>query len=150
MSLSRLIARLVMVPVGLAFAILAASIFLSFAVLAMEPTQVGDPVLENVFTIFSGFALAGIFGSAVFYPTILGLIIAELFSLRSLWLYLICGLGIAMLATRAPGEPMDQIAIGLDIRALASGLVGGFVYWLIAGRGAGIVKRTLDNKPKSL
>ena len=60
------------------------------------------------------------------------------------------GLVLSFFITHSPNEPVDAMAIAIDIRAMAAGLIGGFVYWLIAGRGAGIVKRSLDNKPKSL
>lgn len=153
MSFSRLIARLFMVPIGLILALLAAGIFLAFALLAMDPAAVGsgpDPMFENVFSIFSGVFIASIFGSIGFYPILLGLIVAEFFSWRNLWIYLAYGLALSLFAFHAPGEPVDDIAIALDIRAMAAGLVGGFTYWLVAGRGAGIVKRTLTNQPKNL
>ena len=152
MSLSRLIARIFMVPIGLFLAIMAASIFLGFALNAMYPHAgiYHDPAADNMFAIFSGFILAFPLGHIAFYPAILGLIIAEIFSWRSLWLYLGYGLVLSFFMTHVPGEPIDALAIALDVRALASGLIGGFVYWLIAGRGAGIVKRSLDNKPKNL
>ncbi|WP_146006482.1 hypothetical protein [Cohaesibacter celericrescens] len=150
MSFSRLLARLMMVPFGLILAILAAGIFLSFAVFSMDPAPASDPTVENAFTLFTGVFLAGTLGSIAFYPAILGLMITEFFSWRSLWIYLGFGLALSLFATHAPGEPVDSLAIALDMRALAAGLVGGFVYWLIAGRGAGIVQRTKDNRPKSL
>ncbi|WP_321336588.1 hypothetical protein [uncultured Cohaesibacter sp.] len=152
MSLSRLIARIVMVPIGLFLAIMAASIFLGFALNSMAPSpgMYHDPAAENMFAIFSGFVLAFPLGHFAFYPAILGLIIAEIFSWRSIWVYLAYGLVLSFFITHSPGEPVDAMAIAIDIRAMAAGLIGGFVYWLIAGRGAGVVKRSLDNKPKSL
>ncbi len=153
MSFSRLIARLFMVPIGLILALLAAGIFLGFALLAMDPQFAAtgpDPVFENVFSIFSGVFIAGIFGSIGFYPILIGLVVAEIFSWRSLFVYLAYGLALSLFAFHAPGEQVDNLAIALDIRAMAAGLVGGFVYWLVAGRGAGIVKRTLSNKPRDL
>ena len=150
MSFSRLLARLMMVPFGLILAILAAGIFLSFAVFSMEPAATSDPNIESIFTLFTGVFLAGVLGSAAFYPAILGLMVAEFFSWRSLWVYLGFGLALSLFATHAPGEPLDSLAIALDVRAMAAGLIGGFVYWLIAGRGAGIVKRTHDNRPQNL
>ncbi|WP_114008309.1 hypothetical protein [Cohaesibacter intestini] len=153
MSLSRIIARLFMVPIGLILALLAAGVFLGFALLAMDPNFAGpgpDPVFENVFSVFTGVFIAGIFGSIGFYPILLGLIVAEILSWRSLFVYLAYGLILSLFAFHAPGERVDELAIALDIRAMAAGLVGGFVYWLVAGRGAGIVKRTLTNKPRNL
>ena len=159
MSLSRLIARIIMVPFGLVLALIAAGIFLSFALHAMEPMHMNQMAtgpqgmpgeMEGVFTVFSGIFLASVMGSIAFYPAIIGLIVAEFFSLRSLWIYLLYGLVLSLFATHGPGEPVDSLAIALDIRAVAAGLIGGFVYWLVSGRGAGIVRRTLDNRPKNI
>ena len=150
MSFSRLLARLFMVPIGLILAMLAAGIFLSFALLAMDPIDVAHPEAQNMFAVFSGVVIATAFGSVAFYPALLGLIVAELLSWRSIWIYLGFGFALSFFAFRAPGEPADDIAIALDIRAVAAGLIGGFVYWLVAGRGAGIVKRTIENRPKCL
>nr|WP_321461501.1 hypothetical protein [uncultured Cohaesibacter sp.] len=151
MSLSRLIARIFMVPIGLFLAIMAASIFLGFALNSMYggPGMHHDPAVENIFAIFSGFVIAFPLGHFAFYPAILGLILAEFFSWRSIWIYLGYGLALSFFITHAPGEPVDALAIALDVRAMAAGLVGGFVYWLISGRGAGIVKRSLDNRPQN-
>ena len=150
MSLSRLLARLFMVPIGLILALLVAGIFLGFAVLAIQPVEASDPQIHNVFALFSGLFLAGTLGSFAFYPALFVLLFVELLSLRNLWIYLGFGLMLSFFAFHAPGEPVDNLAIALDMRAAAAGLVGGFTYWLVAGRGAGIVKRTLDNRPQNI
>lgn len=151
MSFSRILARLMMVPVGLIAAILSVGLFLSFAILSLDPLAGADPTANTIFTLFSGLIIASLFGSLAAYPALAGIILAELFSWRSLWIYLGFGLALSLFAFHTSDEPMDQLALTLDIQAMAAGLVGGFVYWLIAGRGAGITKRTLEgNRPKNL
>lgn len=150
MSFSRLIARLMMVPLGLIAAILSVGLFLAFAILSIEPVPEADPAVHTIFTVFSGVTIASLFGSIALYPALLGVILCEFFSWRSIWVYLGFGLALSLFAFHAPAEPVDDIAMMLDLQAMAAGLIGGFVYWLIAGRGAGIVKRTLDNKPADL
>nr|WP_321455304.1 hypothetical protein [uncultured Cohaesibacter sp.] len=73
MSLSRLIARIFMVPIGLFLAIMAASIFLGFALNSMyhDPAMLHDQTAKNMFAVFSGFMLAFPLGHFAFYPTIL-------------------------------------------------------------------------------
>ena len=150
MSFSRLLARMMMVPLGLIAAILSVGLFLAFAVLSIDPVEGADPAIHTIFTIFSGLVIASLFGSLAVYPALAGIILAEFFSWRSVWVYLAFGLALSLFAFHAPDEPIDELAVTLDLQAMAAGLVGGFVYWLVAGRGAGFVKRTLDNKPQSI
>ncbi|WP_316858249.1 hypothetical protein [uncultured Cohaesibacter sp.] len=150
MSFSRLIARIFMVPIGFVLAIIAAGIFLSFAIDYIEPAPGVDPTIHGFFMLYSSILITGIVGSLAFFPAIIGLIVAEIFSWRSIWFYLFFGLALSLFATHPEGETMDTLAFALDTRVMASGLIAGFVYWLVAGRGAGIVKRTLDNRPKPL
>ncbi|MCT4654181.1 MAG: hypothetical protein N4A65_00045 [Cohaesibacter sp.] len=150
MSYSRLLARLMMVPFGLFCAILATGIFLAFALMSMDPQQITDPQVQSVFTLFWGVVIASMVGHLSFAPTLAFLLATEIFSWRSLYLYLAFGLLLSVFAFRLPQEPQDDLALALDLQAMAAGLVGGFVYWLIAGRGAGIVKRTKENRPATL
>lgn len=149
-SFSRLIARLIMVPLGLFCAILATGFFLAFALLTMDPHQIADPQIQSIFTLFWGVVIAAMLGPLSVTPTLAFLLIAELMSWRSLYLYLAFGLLLSLFGFHLPEEAQDQIATALDIRVMAAGLVGGFTYWLIAGRGAGIVKRDIANKPQGL
>ncbi|MCV6545741.1 MAG: hypothetical protein OIF56_00400 [Cohaesibacter sp.] len=150
MSFSRLLARLMMVPLGLFCAILATGIFLAFALLTLDPHYGTDPQLHSIFALFSGVVMAAMIGPFSVTPTLAFLLMAELLSWRSLYIYLGFGLTLSLFAFHVPTEAKDQMATDLDIRAMASGLVGGFVYWMIAGRGAGIVKRDANNKPLAL
>ena len=151
MSLSRLIARIFMVPIGLFLAIMGSK-HLSLA-LPSTPcirTQVSIMIRLRITCSPSSPDLfwPSPWATSPFILPFWGLIIAEIFSWRSLWLYLGYGLVLSFFMTHVPGEPIDALAIALDVRALASGLIGGFVYWLIAGRGAGIVKRSPRQQAK--
>lgn len=150
MSLSRLIARLIMVPIGLVAAILAVGLFLGFALFSSDPHIAQNPEVQGFFTLFWGVVIASFLGNLTFVPTLGFILIAEIFSWRSLYVYLGFGFVLSLFAFHLPNEQQDALATTLDLQALAAGLVGGFVYWLVAGRGAGIVKRSLENKPQAL
>ena len=75
-------------------------------------------------------------------PALAAAIITEVFGLRAFWLHMIFG---ALVAMGGLGlvMPLDDVTLSssnlADFGILAgSGLVGGFVYWLIAGREAGL------------
>ncbi|MBT9289503.1 hypothetical protein [Prosthecodimorpha staleyi] len=72
--------------------------------------------------------------SVSFVPGILLALVSEIIGLRSLGYYLVAGGLIGLWAAR---PPLGIIAAQPFAPALAAGFVGGFVYWLIAGRGAG-------------
>ncbi|MBL4785693.1 MAG: hypothetical protein JKY49_09710 [Cohaesibacteraceae bacterium] len=137
MSFGRLIARLFVVPFGLAIAILSAGLFLWAALLAMDPAALGDSTVERILTgtIFAAFT---IFATAHMMPLIVfvAILCAEIFRWRSLYLYLALGSLAGLLAISGLSEPVEQ---NIDLRLITTGLVGGLVYWLIAGRSAGIM-----------
>ena len=65
-------------------------------------------------------------------PAFIVIVLAELFGWRSVFFYLAVGGALGLLASAAHGvvwdTPDDRLLL------LAAGFVGGFVYWLIAGR----------------
>ncbi|WP_319486766.1 hypothetical protein [uncultured Cohaesibacter sp.] len=146
MSLSRLIARIFMVPIGLFFALLARNLFISISFYSYE-----TPIANNDIMAWWVGSIGIVFSMYLFQiwgPCLFVLIFCELFSWRSIWIYL--GLGLVFSLSFMTINPQDNLDSVFNLLAIASGFVGGFVYWLIAGRSAGIVKRTLDNKPKPL
>jgi hypothetical protein len=82
-------------------------------------------------------------GGISFIPAIVAIVFAEVFAWRSVFLWLALGGAIGLAADRfvpelyAPSMDGRRLAI-----FLAAGFVGGFVYWLIAGRFAGVGKPT--------
>ena len=82
-----------------------------------------------------------IIGAVAALPTALVVIIAEGFAWRSVILYAALG-GVLALALSygldMPGISQPDITIANERQLLAaSGIAGGFVYWLFAGRSAG-------------
>jgi hypothetical protein len=88
---------------------------------------------------------APIIGAIAFLPALLVLVIAEGFALRSVVLYAALGGALAFALSYGVGlvgdggEPEMYFAREREILA-ASGIAGGLVYWLFAGRSAGAWK----------
>ena len=149
------IVRLIAIVFGLFIAMLAASIFLSFGMFSdafnaffadLSWTLNGDPYVAEemdglgtalviIVGFFSSFYVAGLAA----LPTTIAIAIAELMRWQSMTINLVMG-GIVSLATglsvftgKQDGLPSDGTLVVL----LATGFVGGFFYWLIAGRSAG-------------
>ena len=96
-----------------------------------------DPVALFFNTVLiASFAIFFI-GTLVAAPAFLAMIVAEIFSLRS-WIYHV-GAGAAAtaipLVLQETGPSQDGFSIMLH---LAAGMTGGLVYWLLAGRRAGV------------
>jgi hypothetical protein len=78
-------------------------------------------------------------GGFAILPWAIAVVFAEGFRLRSVWLWLAVGGG-----TGAAGYLLNDLAVGtpwdgFDIAFhLAAGFVAGLVYWLVAGRNAGV------------
>lgn len=77
-------------------------------------------------------------GAVAFFPALIAIALAELFSFRSIFYWLAVG-GVIGLAGESVADGfawLDDIPRRLSL-LLAAGFVGGFVYWLIAGRLSG-------------
>ena len=77
-------------------------------------------------------------GAVAFIPALIVIVMAEAFAWRSPILHLLVGAGIGWVAFLAdiggPSAASADLAVGGG-----SGAVAGFVYWLIAGRSAGLL-----------
>ena len=101
--------------------------------------------LEDTFPLVAlAIAVAGVFSSVkiagiAILPLSLTIAIAELMRWQSMTINLVLGglvalfAGISVYSATQPGLPSDGTLIVL----LATGFVGGFFYWMIAGRSAG-------------
>jgi hypothetical protein len=74
-------------------------------------------------------------GAIAFFPALLAIALAEVFAWRSVIYYLLAGGAIGLAADPAFRDGHTTVM-------LASGFVGGFAYWLIAGRLAGPERST--------
>lgn len=154
-GLGDLIVRLLAVGVGLALAFPAAALFLVAGVhggwfvdlyAQYEATAPHAERFAMATAVAASLVLAVKMAAAGALPALLAVAVAETGRLRGLVANLLLG-GIVAAATgflihgeqAVPGQ-------GAALAVLATGFVGGFVYWLIAGRGAG--RWLAENNPK--
>jgi hypothetical protein len=138
------ITRFFVILFSLIFAFLATGIALAIGIMAPElVTMSADPIEKFAFFAIAFFATS-FAGMTAFIPAVVLIAIAETFDIRSIFYYAIGGGLIGALAwymsdTSIQLEQTTDLApvtYGLQLVA-ASGIIGGFVYWLLAGRKAG-------------
>lgn len=83
--------------------------------------------------------------TATVVPALVVVLACEFLSLRGIWLNMLSGgavalIGYAMLSSETYVAGVQQTLADFGVVA-GAGLVGGFVYWLIAGRDAGFRQR---------
>ena len=135
--------RFVAILAGYAVASLAASAFLHLIVLGpLEWTN------EEAAWVASGSAFVSVpvfalfVGYFAFLPSIPVILASEVLARRDWLFHVLCGGGVALVvaalfladAARAGDPSYDPAFLAVVV---AAGLVGGFGYWLVAGRGAG-------------
>jgi hypothetical protein len=139
---------ILMIPAAFIAAAFAASIVIVVSA-GIDPAP-GEPLSEYVGKLFIVSAIASLFvGAVAFIPALIVVVLAEAFRWRSLTLHLLVGAGVGFAALLAdiggPSDAQTDLVVGGG-----AGAVGGLVYWLIAGRRAGIGEgrdvsvRTLD------
>ena len=124
-------------PLGFIAACLAAGLFFVLAVIGFGPDGAFlDRYLAETLGLAAGVSAAA--GAFAAIPAALGILLAEIFGWRSVFFYLLAGgaTGLwAALVVAAPGAVSTDVGVEVF---LATGVVAGFFYWLIAGRSAGI------------
>ena len=145
MILLQALGRLIAVVIGLAAAVLAgvAIIALSLYQIAEMARTYPDPVGEVADLFAIGIVGTMFVGSFSMAPALIGAVVAEFFRLRS-WIYhgTVGALGGALAYVSLEEMALrraDAASTAWEMAIfLAAGLGGGLVYWLIAGRRAGI------------
>ena len=138
--------RIVVVLFALWLAVIAAGIVWSFGLLHSEwPEITADPVGRFVFW-GAAFLASGVAAVVLFLPTLIAIVLAEGFAVRSVLIYALGGAAMMLLAYYAAdfGQPYEEsidhppppMSRPAEI-AVGAGAAFGFVYWLIAGRNAG-------------
>jgi hypothetical protein len=145
--------RVVMMLVGYIWACVAASAVITLGTLAPDWNdldalsrslgQSGNvPTVALWATVGIGTAIIFAIG---FFPTLIAVILAEGFKLRSIVVYGVIGGALAL--TAAYGLDFGGYVTGPDADMMhqrevfaAAGIAGGLVYWLFAGRRAGVWK----------
>jgi hypothetical protein len=137
-----LTAQAIMALLGYLAACLAAAIFAVFAILNIgveELQQARETLWQSLVLIFTTYAAVVI---AAFPPFLIVLVITEAFRLRGFVAHLVAGVlvgavyGLPVAAIFSDAEMPDISAQAVQL-SIASGAIGGIVYWAIAGRTAG-------------
>jgi hypothetical protein len=146
--LARLATRLLLAPLGFTCGLIA-----GFAVLALISTShletvtlfPGEVALLGYDMTVSGWTVLFFLAPLMGAPAIVGVLIAELFAIRSWTYHAVAGAATAVLPwALAPSGLEGPIFSAPEI--LAAGFVGGLTHWLIAGRSSGIVAS--DSAPR--
>jgi hypothetical protein len=145
-----LLGRMFVIFFALLLAIFAAGLALAIGVMVPDVVTVTTDPVEH-FTFFAvQFFATGFVGYAAFVPALVLIAIAETFDIRSIFYYAIGGAAIALFAYYGSNisvalentTDLPPVAFPLQLAA-AAGIIGGFVYWLVAGRTAGRWKNPL-------
>jgi hypothetical protein len=140
------IGRVIVILFAVWLAIIAAGLVWSFGLLHAQWQEISaDPVGRFVFW-GATFLASGLTATVLFMPTLIAVVLAEAFSLRSILVYAFGGAAMMLIVYYGAGfgrsyeESIDQppppISRDGEIAA-AAGAVFGLTYWLIAGRNAG-------------
>lgn len=138
-----LIGRLFAIGVAFLFACFIAGLIVVIAILFPEFSDLGGgPIDQGALNVLIGFGFIFVSGFAL-VPAMLIALITEAFAIRSVLAYAIGGgaVGAACYLGLVPFDPDTFQFDGIVRRHLeimtGAGIVGGLVYWLIAGRSAG-------------
>ena len=142
-----LIGRILVIMVALLLAAVATGITTSFALLVFALQQLSSDPVENIMVWGATLFGTGAAAFSAFLPTLIAIALAEALSIRSALAYALGGAAIMLLAYYGAGfgwsyeESIDHapplISRQTEI-AVAAGAVFGLVYWMIAGRRAGL------------
>jgi hypothetical protein len=99
-------------------------------------------------TLLLASALAAWAGAFACIPALVAILMAEAFGWRSLLFYLLAGgaIGLGYAWTFKPPDAASASSAGPELY-LAAGLVGGLVYWLLAGRSARLTIAKSESAP---
>ena len=138
-----LIGRLFVIFFGFLAACLVAGMIVVFAVLFPEFSDLeSSGIDQNAINVVIGFGFIFVSGFALL-PAMLVVLITEAFYIRGLLAYALGGavVGLACYLGLIPFDPATMHFDGIIRRHLeimtGAGIVGGVIYWAIAGRNAG-------------
>ncbi|MGB3866909.1 MAG: hypothetical protein WBA29_14900 [Xanthobacteraceae bacterium] len=139
-----LIGHLFAIVIGLLLACLAAGMVIVLAILFPDWTDMAlGPIDPDAIDVMLGFGFIFVSGFALL-PALLVVLITEAFNIRGALTYAIGGAltGLACYLGLVPFDPATMSFDGVVRRHLeimiGAGIVAGVVYWLIAGRKAGV------------
>jgi hypothetical protein len=139
------VARLLVMFLAYVLACVAAAAVFTFGMLALDSDDLSSTGLPPPVGLVIVVVVAAIIGVIAALPAALIVVIAEAFRWRSALFYAALGGALALIMSFGLDVPkkIDQ-SDAFFLRELqllaASGIAGGFVYWLFAGRSAGCWK----------
>ena len=139
-----LFGRIIVIFFALIAAIVAAGIVLAIGIVAPDWAGIDSDPFERVSFFIVSFFATSFVGAVALLPALVVIIISEAARLRS-FLYFGVGGALVGLASYYGSDisvrlenTTDVAPVGNTLQlAAAAGIVGGLVYWLIAGRNAG-------------
>ena len=139
------IGRLIVIFFGLILAIMAAGIALAIGIISPDWASADSDPFERVsFFIFAFFATSFV-GATATLPALVLILFAEAARMRSVLYYGVAGAVVGLAAyfgsdvSSRLENTTDVTPVGHTLQlAAAAGILGGLVYWLIAGRKAGV------------
>ncbi len=151
------ILRIIVILIGLSLAIMTAGVFVGMGLyselLSSQPPV--KPWEDDVFALLAlavGFVTTVILSVYIFGVGAILIALAELMHWKGFVTNLVMGGFVAgfLALTNFGGAGGESISDGALLVSLSAGFIGGFVYWLIAGRKAGDwLKPTTDSSSKS-
>jgi len=148
-----LIGRLIVIVFGFLFACLVAGMIVVAAILFPEFSDFGSvPIDQDALNVVIGFGFIFVSGFALI-PAALIALITEALSIRSALAYAIGGgvVGLVCYLGLVPFDPATFRFEGIVRRHLeimtGAGIVGGVLYWMIAGRNAGAWRESTRRLP---
>lgn len=130
---------LFVIPLSFVFACYGAAFALLWPFIEV-PATIGDDPFRMVEMFFVFTAQAAQVGSAALLPWAIFMLVTEIMGWRSLLLHAAIGLASGFVALRLAYEgAMPPISIQTAI--FLAGLAFGMIYWIIAGRAAGLWRR---------
>jgi hypothetical protein len=143
-SLARLLLRFLVVPVGYFVGVLASTLVILFA--SWKIGQIDSFQVEARAIAIYGYAFAApvllvVLLSVMWLPASVGILLSEVFALRSWIFHAGNGALSAWMAWNLFGS-MDERGVPLNhpLAVIAAGLAGGLAYWAVAGWNAGFWK----------
>jgi len=139
-----LFGRIIMILFALILAIVAAGITLAIGIIAPDWAGIDSDPVERVSFFIVSFLATSFVGAVAILPAALFIVISEAARLRSFLFYGVGGalVGLASyfgsdISVRLENTTdVPPVANALQLAA-AAGIIGGLVYWLVAGRNAG-------------
>ncbi len=139
-----LIGRIVVIMLALFVAYIAAGLAFAIGMVAPDLGFMDYDPMERFMFLGVAFITTGIAVTVALLPTLLLVVIAEALRMRSFLFYGVCGglIGALIYFSTDISAQLENTTDITPVRfplqlAAAAGIIGGLVYWLIAGRAAG-------------